>query len=348
MRRRLFILVFAILAVLTSCERRELEYGNAIVDLRLNINLNIRVNGKFERLPDPEMMRVMFFDPTTYDFVTETYLPAKGGRVSIAPGHYKFIAYNFDTEATLVRNDMNYKTIEAYTNEVSSALKSNMLNALRYGKLASTKADTDLEADPDDVWTMAIKKVQESAVIYEPDHLFVSHQDVEVKNISGTQTIEAEAESVVETWQISVRIKNEQYMASARALLTGQIASNFIGKEKEEGKTDTDVTLMFDMKAGSDSETNDIVVGTFNTFGKNPSVESRLLLTIIIKTVGGETVSWTRDITDEFMSEENIADQTIDIVDETIIIDPPDNPTGNGGFQPGVDDWDIENIPIDI
>ncbi len=345
MRRRLFILVFAILAVLTSCERRELEYGNAIVDLRLNINLNIRVNGKFERLPDPEMMRIMFFDPYTYDFVTETYLPAKGGRVSIAPGKYKFIAYNFDTEATLVRNDQNYNTIEAYTNEVSSALKSSMLNALRYGKLeSSTKADGE-----DDVWAMALKKVQESAVIYEPDHLFVSHQDVEVQNISGTQTIEAAAESVVETWQISVRIKNEQYMASARALLTGQIASNFIGLPKEEGKTDTDVTLMFDMQAGFDTETNDIVIGKFNTFGKNPSVESRLLLTIIIRTVGGDTVSWTRDITDEFMSEENLEDQTIEIIDETIEITPPDNPTsGGGGFQPGVDDWDQEDIPITI
>lgn len=344
MRRRLFILVVAILAVLTGCERRELEYGNAIVDLKLNINLNIRVNGKFERLPDPEMMRVMFFDPYTYDFVTETYLPAKGGRVSIAPGHYKFIAYNFDTEATLVRNDQNYNTIEAYTNEVSSALKSSMLNALRYHKLESTKADGE-----DDVWEMALKKVQESAVIYEPDHLFVSHQDIEVKNISGTQTIEAEAESVVETWRISVRIKNEQYMASARALLTGQIASNFIGLPKEEGKTDTDVTLMFDMQAGFDTDTNDIVVGQFNTFGKNPNVESRLLLTIIIKTVGGDTVSWTRDITDEFMSEENIEDQTIEIIDETIEITPPDNPTaGGGGFQPGVDDWEQEDIPINI
>ena len=345
MRRRLFILAFAILAVLTGCERRELQYENVIVDLNLNLNLNVRVNGRIEKMPDPEMMRVMFFDPYSYDFVTETYLPAKGGRVTIAPGKYKFIAYNFDTEATLIRGDKNYDTIEAYTNEVSSALKSNMLNALRYGKLAhATKADPE-----SDVWETAIRKVQESAVIYEPDHLYVSHQDIEVLNIQGTQTIEAEAETVIETWQISVRIKNEQYMASARALLTGQIASNFIGLPKEEGKTDTDVTLMFDMNAAFDSDSNDIVVGQFNTFGKNPKVESRLLLTIIIKTVGGDTISWTRDITDEFMMEENIENQTIEIIDETIEIDPPENPTGgNGGFQPGVDDWDQEDIPITI
>ena len=343
MRRRLFILILALLAVLPGCQRRELEYGNVIVDLSLKINLNIKVNGKIQNMPEPEMMRVMFFDPNTYEFVTETYLPAKGGRVSIAPGKYKFIGYNFDTESTQIRNDKNYSTIEAYTNEVSSALKSNMLNALRYGKLASTKGDTD-----SDVWEMAIKKVQEGKVIYEPDHLFVSHQDIEVKNISGTQTIEADAETVVETWQISVRITGEQYMASARALLTGQIASNLIGFPKEEGKTNTDVTLMFDMSAGFDSDTNDIVVGQFNTFGKNPREESRLLLTIILKTVGGDTVSWTQDITDEFMKEDNIEDQTIEIIDTIVVPEPEPGTGGGGGFQPGVDDWEEENIPITI
>ena len=138
-------------------------------------------------------------------------------------------------------------------------------------------------------------------------------------------------------------------MASARALLTGQIASNFIGFPKEEGKTDTAVVLMFDMNAGTDKYENDIVVGKFNTFGKNPHVESRLWLTIIIKTVGGDTVEWHRDITDEFFTEDAIEDQTIHI-EEEVEVPQPDNPGGGGGggFQPGVDDWDEENVPINI
>ena len=343
MRRRIVILALAVLTVLTGCMRRDLEYGSVNLNLRLKINLNVRVNGKFEELPNPEMMRVMFFDPETYELVTESYLPPTGGRISLPPGKYKFIGYNFDTEATLLRNDRNYYSIEAYTNEVSNAMKSSILNSIRYGRSA-TKAGTD-----EDAWAAALTKVQESAIIYEPDHLFVSHQDVEVLNIQEDQTIEADAETIIETWQISVRIKNEQYMASARALLTGQIASNFIGFPKEEGKTDTDVVLMFDMNAGTDKYENDIVVGKFNTFGKNPHVESRLWLTIIIKTVGGDTVEWHRDITDEFFTEDAIEDQTIHI-EEEIEVPQPDNPGGGGGggFQPGVDDWDEENVPINI
>ena len=343
MRRRFVILILAALTVLTGCLRRDLEFGSVTINLRLNINLRVHVNGHFEDLPTPEMMRVMFFDTETCELITESYLPATGGRISLPPGKYKFIAYNFDTEATLLRNDRNYYSIEAYTNEVSSSLKSSMLNALRYGKSAVTKADSD-----EDAWEAALKRLQDTPVIYEPDHLFVSHEDIEVFNITEGQTIEADAETIIETWKISVRIKNEQYMASARALLTGQIASNFIGFPKEEGKTDTDVTLMFDMKAGTDLEENDIVTGTFNTFGKNPNVESRLWLTIIIKTVGGDTVEWHRDITDEFFTEDAIEDQTI-YIEEAIDIPVPSNPDGgNGGFQPGVAEWDEENVPINI
>ena len=353
MRRRLFIFILAAFAVLTGCERRPLEYGNATLNLRLNLRLNVKVNGELQELPEPEMMRVMFFDPETFDLVTESYLPAGGGRVSLAPGRYKFIAYNFDTEATLLRNDRNYYSIEAYTNEVSQALKNSTINAIRYAMNGGTKADSDEEAS---TWERALMQIQENPVIYEPDHLFTSHQDIEVLNIDGDQVIEADAETIIETWKISVKIKNEQYMASARALLTGQIASNFIGLPKDEGKTDTDVTLMFDMKAdaftNADSEdgTSDMIVGQFNTFGKNPNVYSRLWLTIIIKTVGGDTIEWHRDITDEFFTEEAYEDQTIHIEDDTIVITPP-NPSGgsgNGGFQPGVDDWEEENIPINI
>jgi len=347
-RKRILLIFLAAVMALCGCERRPLEYGNATLNLRLNLNLNVKVNGTMETLPVPEMMRVMFFDPDTYELVTESYLPATGGRISLPPGKYKFIAYNFDTEATLLRNDRNYYSIEAYTNDVTAALKSSMISAIRNGISASTETKSDEDENGlDDEWEAALRQLIENKVIYEPDHLFVSHQDVEVYNIAGDQTIEADAETIIETWRISVRIHNGQYMSSARALLTGQIASNFIGYPKEEGKTDTDVTLLFDMEAGSDADNNEIVLGRFNTFGKNPSDESRLWLTIVIRNTGGDMVEWHKDITDEFFKQKGIEDQIIEI-EEVIDIPIPDNTGAGGGFQPGVDDWDVEDIPINI
>ena len=343
MRRRIFIFIFAALALLTACKRRELEYGSASLDLKIKINLNVKVNGKIENLPTPEMMRVLFFDSNTYQLVTESYLPSGGGRISIPPGRYKFICYNFDTEATLIKNDRDYDSIEAYTNEVSSALKASMLAAIHYGKTLPETDDDDPESD---IWTLALQKVQEGKVIYEPDHLFVSREDVIIHNSEEEQVIETSAESIIETWHVWVRLKNRQYLASARALLTGQVASNLIGLPHEEGKTNTDVTLMFEMGPGTNDENNDVVVGTFNTFGKNPNVESVLWLTL--RTTGGETIIWRRDVTSEFFTEEALKNKTIHI-EEDITIPVPTNPGGGGGgFQPGVDDWTVVDVPINI
>ena len=343
MIQRILAALLLLLLLAIGCTRRPLDRSSVSINLNLNIKLNVRVNGKFQELPEPEMMRVMFFNPETDNLVTESYLPAKGGRISLPPGKYKYIGYNFDTESTLLRNDRNYNSIEAYTNEVPKALKASMINAILYGKKANTKADGD-----DAEWAAAVKQMRENPVVYEPDHLFVSRKDVEILNIDGDQTIEAEAETIIETWKISLRIKNAKYIASASALITGQIGSNYIGLPKEEGKTDTDVTLLFEMQAGSDSDDNDFLVGQFNTFGKNPAVESRLWLTIVIKTTGGDTLEWHQDITEEYTTDDAIEDQTIDLEDEIDVPEPENPGGGGGGFQPGVDDWNDENIPIDI
>ena len=345
MKKRLFIFLLAALAILPGCERRPLEYDspNQSINLRLNLRLNVLINGMEETLPEPEMMRVMFFNPESNELYTECYLPAGGGRVSLPPGRYKLLAYNFDTESTLLRNDRNFFSIEAYTNDISSAMKANMLNSIRYAKSANTKSDSE-----GGLWDEAIQKVIDNPIIYEPDHLFVSRETIEVRDETGEQVIEASAETIIETWQISVRIKGAQYISSARALLTGQIASNFIGFPKEEGKTDTDATLMFDMNPGSDSAENDIITTQFNTFGKNPSVDSRLFLTIIIKNIAGDILEWHRDITDEYFSEDANKDQRIHIEDEIIVPEPEGGGGGGGGFQPGVSDWEQEDIPINI
>ncbi len=83
MKKRIRIILAVLLTVLVGCERRELEYGSATLDLRIRINLNVKVNGKIQNLPTPEMMRVMFFDINTNELVTESYLPAGGGRKPI-------------------------------------------------------------------------------------------------------------------------------------------------------------------------------------------------------------------------------------------------------------------------
>lgn len=344
------------LLTLVSCERRPLNELNNRILLRLKIELKIMNVVEIEQ---PEVMRVVLYNPETGRKVTEDYVPAEGGYISVPPGDYKIIVYNFDTESTLIRNDNMYYEIEGYTNEISSALKSKMYNTINHSaSLIKSAARTKSgDASPDSVavksddmvWVKAMEDLQKSALIYEPDHLFVARQNIRILNTSGEQVIESKAESVVETYYLSVNVKNIKNMASATALLTGQIASNKIGYEKEEGKTNTNVTLYFNMKASEDPENvnNDKIEATFNTFGKLPNTESRLWLTIVITSTDGTTVEWHKDITDEF---EDNPDHVINIVEDVIEI-PDVNPGqggsgGNGGFQPGVAEWEEEHHTI--
>jgi hypothetical protein len=336
------VFLLLILFPLTSCRRCPQEYKKSELNIHLNIHLNVITNGQPEHLPEPEMVRVMFFDPDTYDLYTEAYLPAGGGRVSLPPGRYKLLAYNFDTESILLRNDRNYLSIEAYTNEVSSALKNSMLNSLQNG-LNATKADNGEEA-----WNQALEDMALKPVVYEPDHLFVSRQDIEIMDDEQMQVIEAEAETIIETWKISVNVENREYISSARAMLTGMIGSSFIGRPKEEGKSDTDVTLIFDMIPGTDENGNDVLTGRFHTFGKNPASDNRMWLSILIRNTGGQTVEWHQDISDTFLLPDAEEEQIIHVEDDIEVPQPESAGSGGGGFQPGVYDWEQEIIPIDI
>lgn len=357
MKRVLTILIaaFCILGA-TSCERRPLVDRNGSFKLILKIALNVEVNGVIESQPEPEVMRVLFYDPNSGRKVTEDYVPAGGGLINIAPGNYDMLIYNFDTESTLVAADNQKSTILAYTNEISTAAKSNALKTITKSIQeieSKTKGDDENPegkplSEEDLKWMEAMKAVAESKIVYEPDHFFVARENITVLNMSGEQVIHAAAETIVETYWIGVRLKNRHNLASATALLTGQIESNNFSLPKEEGKTNTDVTLYFPMYAGSDAADNDIVYTTYQTFGKNPSVESRLFLTILITNSNGETYEWHKDITDEFVDN---PEHIIYIEEDVIVVPDPENPggnTGGGGFQPGVSEWEEEHHTITI
>lgn len=358
-----YITILMTLILLTSCELRPLSDLNKNLLLRLKINLQIQ---NVDEPPTVEVMRVIFYDPNTNRRFTEDYIPSEGGYISVPPGDYKLIVYNFDTESTLIRNDMQLYQMEAYTNEISQQIKNKALSVIGRSKAeietksarhrAHTRAegdtvvidDDDIEGDTisqeDKEWAESMDGLENTKIVYEPDHLFVARENITIYNDVEEQVVEVEAETVVETYYLSVRVKNIKHMASANALLTGQIGSNFIAYPKEEGKSDDNVSLYFPLYAGSDAADNDMVHSTFNTFGKLPGKETKLWLTIFLTTQSGQTVEWHKDITDEFFDN---PEHKIIIEDEIVVPDPPAG-SGGGGFQPGVSEWEEEHHYIDL
>lgn len=317
---------FALLMALmlsVACSRRPLEEMNDGLYLKLNLNLDVHNLDKPHT--KPELMRVLFYDPDTYEFVSDDYVGPDGGYISAQPGRYKMVVYNFDTEATIIRGESSAPKLEAYTNEIPSATRTNLLTKLNAASRVDYVAPSETEK-----------------IVYEPDHLFVAREDVEIFHRTGTQTIHAAAHSIVETYYLGVRLQGGKNMASAQALLSGQAAGNNFGFEG--GMIEESVILYFDMMPGTDENGNEVLETTFNTFGKLPKEISHLWLTVVVTNNQGDVEYRQWDITDEFKDN---PEKWIFIEEDPIVLpDPPPSTGGGGGFQPSVDEW--ENVEQDV
>lgn len=330
MRRYIVETMCLLMAILLSagCHRRPLEEMND--SLYLDLTLDLDVLNHPGPLPTPELMRVVFYDAVSGDFVSDDYVLAEGGYINAQPGHYNMVVYNFDTESTLIRNDRSQHSIEAYTSEIPNSTRTNLLT-----KLNSVTKPADYVAPGED-----------ELIVYEPDHLLVARKDVEVLHRTGEQIIYAEGESIVDTYYLGVKLRNKGNLASAQALLSGQAKSNKFGFEG--GRSNEPVILYFEMEAGINDRTGeDALQTTFNTFGKLPGEVSRLWLTIVVTNTNGETITWQKDITDEFL--DNPEKYIYIEEDEIVVPDPPTPPPGSGGgFHPEVEDWNEEHYDITI
>lgn len=311
---------FALLMALVlsvACSRRPLEDMNDGLYLKLNLNLEVQNHDK--PIAKPELMRVLFYDPETYEFVSDDYVGPDGGYISAQPGKYKMVVYNFDTESTIIRGESAAPSLEAYTNEIPTSTRTNLLTKLNAASRVDFVVPSPLEK-----------------IVYEPDHLFVAREDVEIFHRTGTQTIHASASTIIETYYLGVKLEGGRNLASAQALLSGQAAGNNFGFEG--GVSQESVILYFDMSAGVDDSGAEVLETTFNTFGKLPEEISHLWLTVVVTNNQGDVEYRQWDITDEFKDN---PEKWIFIEEDPIVLpDPPPGTGTGGGFQPGVDDWD--------
>lgn len=324
----------------TRCVRRPLvDIGNThYVRVYVNEDLKNVTTGFYDESlvkPDyssPEIMRVVLYDATDGRVVSERYLRSRGsdsrgnyyyGYVIAPPGDYRLLVYNFDTRSTVIRNDHIYEGAEAYTGEISEMLQNHL----------STRADAGSER-----------------IVYVPDHLFVDRHDA--LSISYSQDVDTllnadydhfMAESVVKSYYLQVKVTGADHLSSAVGLLTGMSGSAMLndGSIRE----DNPVTVYFDMIKGEPTAVDEAYIyTTFHTFGKLPDASNELSITFDIKTKDGRNLTTTLDITDKFSSPEAIEHQWI-LLDQILNI-PDMEPSDEGGFAPGVGEW--EDIETDI
>ena len=330
--------------LLAACERRPLvdTTNEATVKVRIKINaianVTTGVYNKHIPVPDisPNVIRVMFYDVNTKQVRAQGFISKKGvdvdgtpylmGEVSVRPGTYDVLCYNFDTPSTIVSNENNWNSITAYTSEISDLL---------YTRLTSRGPTT----------------TPLPAIYYEPDHLLVAREEkINIPEHTETIVIETEATSVVDSYYIQIRLKNGKYASDATAVLTDLSPSNRIGPNERE-HTEYAATF-FNMHRSTDprirADNQEVLCAVFNTFGKredhiDPSVESQLYVTFNVITTEGKIVDMTVNMDSIFRTEPAIEKHWL-LIDKVFEIPAP----SNEGFKPSVGQWDEENGYVDL
>ena len=175
--------------------------------------------------------------------------------------------------------------------------------------------------------------------------------DLYIEAHSDIKVIEMEANIIIDTYYVQVRVKNLEYAASATAVLSGLSATNAIGANTRHD--DESTALYIEMHKSTDEriedDNKDVLCGVFNTFGRIEGVPSDLHITFQALTREGEYAEKTIDMTPVFLSEDARERHWL-LIDEVWELPVPINPpgSGGGGFSPEVNDWDDEEVMVPI
>lgn len=350
MKKLIYILSFIVL--LLGCERRPLVELSNTHYVRVYIDENIKnvtegfynENYAKPKYDCPDVLRIILADPNTGEALAERFLrnigeDARGkyydGWIVAEPGNYTLMAYNFDTESTIVTNSNNYTEAVAYTNNIAAHISANIPSR-----------------DPSG---------SKEKIVYDPDHLFSANcGDVKIgysPEVDTLRTPEGDhftASSIVKSYYIQVHVKGLEFASTSIGLLTGMSGSSYVNGS---GMIDDPVTIYFELMPGMNSSSAGIVrtnpegvttiYTTFSTFGKLPDKTNDLSITFDFQTIYGEPYSETLDITNLFNTELAKEKQWL-LIDHTIVIPDPPAIDGEGGFKPTVDEWGDINTEIEI
>ena len=333
MKRHIFLLTSALLPLLllSSCnaDLRELCYdhthswgssGNVMLRLNLQLDLDLNFPVSIEahtKILTPTYMKACFYDINDGHLVKTEYVGTYGGPVSLPPGTYDMVVYTFGTEWTQIRGESHKSTLEAFTSDITD-LKAATFAAVTRGGEAGT--DTDVP------------------IIYTPDHLLVAKERIVVPVATEENqviTITSSATTILETYCFELtNVQGLQYIQTVDAFVTNQARSSFFGR----GEVNPQAAIInFPVEV---DRTQGIMRTTFNTFGKLPG-ETHSYLHIVLVSSGGDVITVSTDITDQFDNPDH--EIVIDVP-----IDVPQPQSEGGGIAPSVDPWDEENHDVPI
>lgn len=345
MRKKIIISMLMVLCALISCERRPLEDPNFSTEIEVRINLdaisNVTCDVYNDKIPipdiDPEVMKVMFYSTSNKKLLAESFISEKDkadghdiikGRLSILPGEYSMTLYQFGSETTRIQDEQEYRGAFAYTDAITQS----ELKELKISSLSTSKGETKFDGQ---------------TINYQPEHLVVASSDYEnIPYHEGVHTITVDATSIAESYYLQVKVEGLEYVSSAKAVLTSMVKQVNLATREKDLK---DPCALYTHLIKSDDKGVPVVCNVFNTFGHIDDLDTKLNVVFDFWTTDGRNIQREFDISYLFDTQDCIQHHWL-LVDETIVIPPPETPdpgTG-GGFDPSVGDWDEEHHEIEM
>lgn len=314
---RHILLVAATLLFAMACERRPLE--EEYLRVYLNINIDKNITNHEVKDGEPGLLRVVFFDHDTGEYLSHDFVSYKGGYIFAPYGDVDMVVYNYESGDTHVRNTYSWESMEAYTDEISEQQLS------RFRKYLLSRVDSRPSYDD---------------IRLTPDHLFVAREhNIHIPRhiTNDVFIINTTAKTVVESWTVEIRnVTGMEWVGSMSMMLSGQVATNYIATNTPS----TDPTaLYFDVAEVQRSETT--LISRFETFGREKTSGEAALLSVLFFDTAGHPYMYNFDVSDQM---EDNPQQHI-VIDGAINIPKPEI---GGGFKPDVEDWKEFEYDIQI
>ena len=308
----------AVLWTLGSCTREPILKPMKDVNIRFSIDLSLDDTTQWVK-PDPlgpSLIKVNFYNPQSGRLEGTMYTTKSGGNVSgVSAGTYDIVVFSDDAQYTRIVGEENFNTLLANTDKVVSKVK------------AKSKADGDDDGG-----------VDESVAIMMPDHLFVGRSMgvviPEVMEKDTSLTIPVDMKTIIESYKIEIDgIKGLENANTADLYLAGHAAGRYLGPDRLSEEL---AILHVPCRV---SLADSLVKATCTTFGKIMTAESLAKLHLVVNGADGTVYDFETDIKDQYLRPDHIL---------KFHLDGDIKPREAGTFQPEVDEWDPEVIPIVI
>lgn len=314
---RYILLSLVLLVICGACQRRPMEEEYLRVYLNLNIDKDIT---NYElKAGEPGLMRVVFFDHATGDYLSHDFVSDRGGYIFAPYGDVDMVVYNLEAGETHVRNIYSWQNMEAYTDEISEQQRS------RFTRYLQSRVDSRPSYDD---------------IRLTPGHLFVAREyNIHIPRHIANDVfiINTTAKTVVDSWTVEVRnIEGMEWVGSMSMMLSGQAATHFVAKGSNSTES---IALYFDVTKVWRSNTT--ITTRFETFGREKTSGDQALLSILLIDIAGHPYMYNFDVSAQM---EDNPEQHI-IIDGDISIPKPEI---GGGFKPVVKDWKEYEYDIDI